>query len=453
MGTYHVKNYGAIGDGSTSDTCAIQNAIDHCAKEGGGTVLLENGQYVSGTLRLPSDVTLKIEGNARLLASRDIRDYREDVHHNRYRNEQALDRCLIYAEDAENIGILGSGEINGCSEAFPNEGSIYRPMMLRFLRCKNIRLSDIRLYNAAAWTTAFLDSSHIWVDRVDIQNQKRYNGDGLDFDGCSHVYVRDCHILGTDDNLCLQSGSREYPVHDIHVSGCTFSSVCAAIRIGLKSIGSIYNVVVQNCTMHNVWREGIKVECTEGGEISDVLIDNIAMRNVSRPVFLILNNRFEPNGWGSSVELQEVPEIGVVKRITISNLHAADDEEMARPHLRFGNDIMGSPSFNGIRIDAPKEHPIEEVTLRNLHYTSIGGVRLADIPEQYPEVVDRRKDAVSESSENYYPDWSRAAFMDIRNVKGLFLDGIVLRPQRKDERRPVILEGCDTLAETVFIRE
>ena len=288
---------------------------------------------------------------------------------------------------------------------------------------------------------------------MDIQNRKRYNGDGLDFDGCSHVFVTDCHILGTDDNLCLQAGSREYPVHDIHVSGCTFSSVCAAIRIGLKSIGSIYNVVIQNCTMHDVWREGIKVECTEGGEISDVLVDNIAMRNVSRPVFLILNNRFEPEGWGSSVELQEMPEIGAMKRITISNLHAADDEEMAHPHLRFGNDVMGSPSFNGIRIDAEKGHPIEEVTLRNLHYTSIGGVHLADIPEEYPEVVDRRKDAVSESSENYYPDWSRAAFMDIRNVKGLCLDGIVLRAARRDERRPVILEGCETLVEKVFIRE
>lgn len=453
MRTYDVRAFGAIGDGITNDMISIQKAIDHCAEEGGGMVLLENGRYVSGTLRLKSNVNLKIEVSARLLASKDIQDYREDVHYNRYRNEQALDRCLIYAEDAENIEISGSGEINGNSEAFPNKGSIYRPMMLRFLRCKNIRLSDVRLYNAAAWTTAFLDSDHIWVDRVDIRNWKRYNGDGLDFDGCSHVYVTNCHILGTDDNLCLQSSSRDYPVHDIHVSGCTFSSICAAIRIGLKSIGRIYNVVVQNCTMHDVWREGIKVECTEGGEISDVLIDNIAMHNVSRPVFLILNNRFEPEGWGSSVELQEMPEIGVMKRITISNLHAVDDEAMAHPRLRFGNDIMGSPSFNGIRVDAHKQHPIEEVTLRNLHYTSIGGVRLADIPEKYPEVVDRRKDTSAEFSENYYPDWSRAAFMDIRNVKGLFLDGIVLRAERRDERRPVILEGCETIAERVFIRE
>lgn len=453
METCNVKNYGAAGDGSTNDTAAIQKAIDYCAEQGGGTVLLEKGQYVSGTLRLRSNVHLEIGVSAKLLASRDIRDYREDVHHNRYRNEEALDRCLIYAEDAENIGIGGHGEINGRAEAFPNEGSIYRPMMLRFLRCRNIRISDVRLYNAAAWTTAFLDSSHIRVDRVDIRNWKRYNGDGLDFDGCSHVWVTDCHILGTDDNLCLQSSSQEYPVRDIHVSGCTFSSVCAAIRIGLKSIGSIRNVVVQNCTMHNVWREGIKVECTEGGDISDILIQNVAMHNVSRPVLLILNNRFEPDGLGSSVELQEMPEIGTMKRITISGLHAADDEEMAQPHLRFGSDVMGSPSFNGIRMDAHRQHPIEEVTLHNVHYTSIGGVRLSDIPEEYPEVADGKREDVSKTSENYYPDWSRAAFMDIRNVEGLLLDGVILRACRKDERPPVILEGCGILEERVFIRE
>ena len=109
MSVCDVREYGASGDGSTNDTISIQRAIDHCAQEGGGTVLLENGQYISGTLRLRSNVTLKIKGNARLLASRDIRDYLEDVHHNRYRNEQALDRCLIYAEDAENVGIVSTG--------------------------------------------------------------------------------------------------------------------------------------------------------------------------------------------------------------------------------------------------------------------------------------------------------------------------------------------------------
>ena len=166
---------------------------------------------------------------------------------------------------------------------------------MRFLHCRNIRLSHLRLYDAAAWTTAFLDSSWIWVDGVDIRNEKRYNGDGLDFDGCSHVFVSNCSIRGTDDNLCLQAGSREYPVEDVHITGCSFSSLCAAIRIGLKSIGDISDVVISSCTMKNVWREGIKVECSEGGSITDITVNNLTMKNVSRPIFLLLNNRFLPD--------------------------------------------------------------------------------------------------------------------------------------------------------------
>lgn len=83
-----------------------------------------------------------------------------------------------------------------------------------------------------------------------------------------HVWVRGCYIDGTDDNLCLQSSG--LPVQDVHISDCAFTSVCAGIRIGLKSIGEISNVVISNCTMRNVRREGIKLECTEGGSITDV---------------------------------------------------------------------------------------------------------------------------------------------------------------------------------------
>lgn len=437
---FYPKDYGAAGDGIHDDTDAIQAAIDDAHNSGGGKVILDGGNFLSGTIYLKSDISLKVTGSACLTAIPDISRYCKDTHYNRYRNEQELDRCFIFAKDAENIELCGEGIINGSAEAFPNKGDIYRPMMIRFLNCKNIRLCGLRLYNSAAWTTAFLDSCNIFVSNVDIQNNKNYNGDGLDFDGCSHVFVSGCRVSGTDDNLCLQSSG--LPVRDVHISNCRFSSICAAIRIGLKSIGDISDVYISHCKMKNVWREGIKIECSEGGSISNINIQDITMKDVSRPIFIILNNRFEPDGLGSSVELDHIPEIGAVSDIIISDITAVDSEEMKNTHYRFNDDIMGGPPFAGIRVDAEKKHPIRNLTLRNITYKFIGGVKLSDIPKEYPEVVDRLLNPTSVSSENYYPDWSRAACMDIRNVSALTLNNINCSTVYPDERPFIIKEWC-----------
>ncbi|PLS31656.1 polygalacturonase [Bifidobacterium margollesii] len=441
------RTYGAKADGMANDAAAIQQAIDACSSMGGGTVRLADGTFLSGSLRLKSNVYLEIDASARLLASPDIADYSPDVHHNRYRNEHDIDRCFIYAEDAHDFGLIGRGVIEGNAESFPNAGSIYRPMMIRMLRCSNVHLENLRLYDAAAWTTAFLDSEYIWVRGVDIKNDKRYNGDGLDFDGCAHVFISDCYVRGTDDNLCLQASSRERPVHDIHVTNCEFTGVCAGIRIGLKSIGDIYNVVIANCTMNRVWREGIKIESTEGGAISEIAVSNIVMRNVTRPIFVILNNRFEPDDYGTSIELDHIPAIGRLGNIDITHLTAVDDEEMAKTHMRFTDDVMGEPKFAGIRFDAADGHPIEGVTLSDIRYTFIGGVNKSDIPAdcEYPKVLDRLKEPEGRSSENYYPDWSRTAFMDLRNIDDLRLKGIRLRTLHDDERPAILTEGCDDM--------
>ncbi len=445
-----VRTFGAAGDGAGNDTRAIQNAIDACHASGGGRVSLHNGTFRSGTLYLKSNVYLQIEAGAVLLASGDISDYPDDTHYNRYVNEKDMDRCFIYAEDAENTGLAGFGEINGNAEAFPNPGSIYRPMMIRFLRCRNIRVENLRLYNAAAWTSAFLDSVNIWCLNLEIRNDKRYNGDGLDFDGCANVFVDNCKILGTDDNLCLQSSSRDYPVRNVQISNCLFSSICAGIRIGLKSVGEISDVTISNCAFENIWREGLKIECTEGGTIRNITASNLVMRNVSRPVFILLNNRL--SDIGSSIGLTEMPEIGRLENILISNVIISDTDEMKNIHYRFKDDIMGSPAFHGIRVDAEAAHKIDGLILRDLIYHAIGTVKQAEIPAEYPQVLDLKKHPGSVTSENYYPDWSRAACMDIRNVDSLILDNICLKLINPDERPPFIIDNCDVLKQNIFVK-
>lgn len=86
---WNVKEYGAVDDGATVCTTAIQTTIDRCHQAGGGTVLIEGGEYLCGTIFLRSNVTLEVAQGAVLRASPYISDYAENTHYNRYRNEKA----------------------------------------------------------------------------------------------------------------------------------------------------------------------------------------------------------------------------------------------------------------------------------------------------------------------------------------------------------------------------
>ena len=147
------------------------------------------------------------------------------------------------------------------------------------------------------------------------------------------------------------------------------------------------------------------------------------------------------------MELTEIPEIGELKGIVLRSLIITDDEEMEKTHRRFEDDVMGAPYFGGIRFDAEESHPVENVILQDIIYTGIGGVKKEDIPKEYPRVLDQKKDTRQEVSGNYYPDWSRAAFMDLRNVDNLLLENILLKLIHEDEREKVLLEGCTLLKE------
>ena len=152
-----------------------------------------------------------------------------------------------------------------------------------------------------------------------------------------------------------------------------------------------------------------------------------------------------------------MPAIGTLEQVQFNGILVEDTEEMERTHLRFGKDVMGSPVFSGIRIDANRNHPIRDLSVIGLSYLAVGGVKKKEIPEEYPEVPDLRaeqarlRDGIPFISENYYPDWSRAAFMDIRGVDGLILSDISLRLRRPDERPPFVIEECRVKKQEIWV--
>ncbi|MCG8384027.1 MAG: glycosyl hydrolase family 28 protein [Cytophagales bacterium] len=160
--------YGAVNDGKTINTRAVQQAIDACTANGGGTVLVSGGgTYVIGTIYLESNVTLHVDNGTTLMGSPNYDDYTTDTHRIMYKNESHMDRCLVYAENVTSIAIEGYGTIdgNGYPAHFKDTG---RPMLLRFKDCNKIHIRTIRLINPAAWTSAFLYCNDISVSEVTI---------------------------------------------------------------------------------------------------------------------------------------------------------------------------------------------------------------------------------------------------------------------------------------------
>lgn len=141
MSDQNIRNHGAVGDGATLCTTTIQDAINACASGGGGRVAFPAGAYVSGSLTLRDNVTLDLAPEARLLGSRSLDDYPAPP-------TTAIDavgvvqgRALIRAEGCHNVGISGSGTIDGRGGIFREE----RPQLLRFVDCQGVALSDVTL--------------------------------------------------------------------------------------------------------------------------------------------------------------------------------------------------------------------------------------------------------------------------------------------------------------------
>ncbi len=355
---YPVKQFGAVGDGRTLDTEAIQAAIDACAKTG-GRVVLEAGVFLTGTLYMRSHVELYVDISATLLGSGDIRAYTEDTYVQLYRFESHTDKCLIYCDGLEDIAFTGHGVIDGNGGCFSTEeerGPVQRPMLLRYRNCRNIRLSGLRLVNPASWTNDFIACCGIWVHGVSIRSRANWNGDGLDFNACEDVFVSSCLFDCSDDCICLQNSEEDRVCKNVVVSDCIFCSQWAGMRIGVLNCGDIENLTVSNCIFRDIACSALKIQSAEGGHIRNLLFDNLLMENVQRPLFITENLYRERID-----RPEEVTTHGTVTGVTLQHVRASSTGEKA------------DPLQSCIVLDALHEGGIGEISLSDFSYTVQGG--------------------------------------------------------------------------------
>ena len=286
---YNVVDYGAVGNKIVDDAKAIQQAIDECSANGGGTVLLPaNHTFMSGPLCLKSNVNLHLEATAVLLANPDEGIYKLSA----FGENRGEGMMWIYANGADNISITGKGTIHGNGIAFmgkelddsyelkPVTTFDPRPHVLTLTDVKNLTIRDITIRDGAYWTVHLIGCDGAVIDGISLLNNlKIRNGDGIDLDHSRNVRISNCHITSGDDCICLKN-RREFEqygsCHDITVTNCVMTSRSCAIKIGSENMDSIYNVVFDNCVITRSNR-GLGIQNRDEGTVTDVMFSNIIM--------------------------------------------------------------------------------------------------------------------------------------------------------------------------------
>lgn len=290
----NLLDFGARPDGQTLCTTAIQAAIDRIHELGGGCLRIPAGRYLTGTIRLRSHVHLVLEPGASLIGSHCLPDYASDIVG--CIEAPSFNRCLIYAENATEIGITGPGSIDGRGDkqTFPPSGDPRhvpeRPMLIRLVDCENVSFEKVRLLNAASWCCHLVGCLDVWITDTTVDTCLNQNNDGFDLDGCRNVFIRNCKITSGDDSICLKS-TRPEPTENVVISGCVITSHTAGIKLGTSSAAGFRNVLVDQCIFQHCRMGVLKLLSVDGGVLEDVHFSNLVMDDVEGPIFLRLGRR------------------------------------------------------------------------------------------------------------------------------------------------------------------
>jgi len=399
----NVKDCGAVGDGSTDNTESIAKAIAACPA--GGSVVFDEGVYMTGSVTLKANMTLWISENAVLRAIKEKvknQTYPEGAFSGGY-----ITRYFLFGNQVDNLTITGGGTIDGnTTERLPGNANTLRPTMLGWVNSQNVTVTNIDLINGDFWAFVPQKSDRVVIDGINLFN---LNKDGIAPLDCHDIVITNSVISAGDDALTPKSysskGIDNLVVKNVTINHCRWKG----IKFGFSSIGDFTNCLFEDIAMVHV-QAGITVLLIDGGSASNLTFNRINMNNVHTPITLL-------NGGGLR---SKAPGITTMKDITISNLEA-----------RNVYDPMGS-FITGTKV-GDTIHKAENIYLTNVKVNSFKG-GLTEVPGTPIEYDGRKADVRLFGN---FPAWGYY----IRHADNVVFENVTHSVSPADVREDIVLEN------------
>ncbi|OFV80840.1 MAG: glycoside hydrolase [Acidobacteria bacterium RBG_13_68_16] len=379
---FSITDFGGVGDGSTDATSALMAAIEACHASGGGRVIVPPGEFLTGPVRLLSNVNLHILAGGTLRFSADPARYLPVVF-TRWEGVELMNYApLVYAFEQKNLAITGSGTLDGqadplhwwpwkaaagaesqkpartrlfqqAAEGVPPEQRVYgaghylRPPFLQVYRCRNVLVEGVTIRNSPFWVIHPVLSSNVIVRRVSVVSPGP-NNDGCDPESSTDVLIEDTLFDTGDDCIAIKSGRNAdgrrlaAPSERIVVRNCRMRAGHGGVTVGSEVSGGVRDVFAECNTMSSPDLERglrIKTNTARGG-----FVENVFMRDT------------------------EIGEVG--SAIDIDMLYQVMDEDLSRTFI---------PVVRNVRVEGlTVGRAAVAFSILGLEVSPVGGVVIRD---------------------------------------------------------------------------
>lgn len=443
---YKATDFGAKGNGVSLNTGIIQGAIDYIARHGGGRLIFTEGNYLTGSIYLKSNVILHLEEGATLLGSVNPFDYVKDPY--------IKWTSMIFALKQKKIGITGKGTIDGRGfqtavnivdlvhkKIFedplkldrPNETN--RPQNIYFRECEDITITGITIKNPASWNQTYDQCKNLYVDSIKVDSKNYWNNDGIDVVDCNGVVIKNSFFDAADDVICFKSHDATKICENVVVDNCVGRSSANGVKFGTVSRGGFRNFKITNITIYDTYRSAITFAAVDGGLVENILVDGVKSTNTGNVIYLRIGDR-----WSGGKQPS-------MKNIVIKNVYAEVPAGKPDSGYLYEGPVEDLPrNISPSSIVGLPEYKIYDVTLENIKIVYPGSSNpnyaKRGITKEELESIPEMRAAYPEFSQfKELPAWG----FYLRHAEGVRFKNLTLVANGKEYRPAIVADDVKNI--------